>query len=304
MSVRHPSMLVLTFALLGCRPVPATVDVDPASAPADAPQVFVEAEHDEAAGDRPAAGYAPISADYAELYACWFESPYEYMFELRGEPLIVDGRRFGMMMAGISGILYYGDFNECAGRLSGQQPRSYSDYGPIEALAGVSATVPSSLEFDAVNPEFVAWARRELLPPPDQLIAGLPVQMAYDRVFQRFFRAMAESYAWLAETYPIDAEASDYLAATRAGAYGVEWLERRYAAIPIQDAYADGTMMTGQMAAGFWLRRTLDGSAAACWHALREVVERYDATWYAELGQAYPKGMGALAQLADPHPPK
>ena len=292
-------MLGLLGFTLACRPVSALVEQTPEPAESPAP-VFVESEQAKTKVEPRSSEWNPISADYAELYACWFESPYEYMFELRGEPLRVHGRNYGMMMAGIKGLLYYGDFNECAGRLSGQAPRSYSDLGPIEALAGVPATVPSNFEFDAVNPEFVSWARRELLPPPDQMIAGLPVQMAYERVFQRFFRVMAESFAWLSEIHGLDVEANDYVDATSKGAYGVEWLDRRYAAIPIQDAYADGTSMTGQMAAGFWLRRTLDGSAPACWHTLRELLERYDAPWLQDLGKAYPSGMSILQQLPDP----
>ena len=290
---------LLTLPLLACRPVPAAIQVDPDEDTQPDPQVFVEADRPQPQ-DGQTQDWPAISADYAGLYACWFESPYEYMFEQRGEPLRVHGRNYGMMTAGIKGLLYYGDFNECAGRLSGQAPRNYSDLGPIEALAGVPATVPSNFEFDAVNPEFVSWARRELLPPPDQMIAGLPVQMAYERVFQRFFRVMAESAAWLIEIHALDVEANDYVDATSKGAYGIEWLERRYAAIPIQDAYADGTSMTGQMAAGFWLRRTLDGSAPVCWHTLRELLERYDAQWLEELGKAYPIGVSRLQQLPDP----
>src|SRR5690606_2538539 len=119
--------------------------------------------------------------------------------------------------------------NTCAGELTGQAPRSYSDIGPIEALAGVPATLPGAqLEFRAVNPEFIAYARRNLLPSPEQTIDGISAQLAYDLVFQRFFRVMAASLLALLETTRIDDETSTYLAATMAGADGIEWLEARY----------------------------------------------------------------------------
>ena len=59
------------------------------------------------------------------LGACWFESPYEYMFS-GAQTVSVSGRSFGSFLAGISGILYYGDLNECFGRITGSPPTSYS----------------------------------------------------------------------------------------------------------------------------------------------------------------------------------
>ena len=67
---------------LGCRPVSAVVEQTPEPAETPAP-VFVESEQAKVKAEPKPGVWAPISADYAELYACWFESPYEYMFELR-----------------------------------------------------------------------------------------------------------------------------------------------------------------------------------------------------------------------------
>jgi hypothetical protein len=300
--MRSRLLPLLALAALSCRKVPATLP-EPAGEPAaedPAPtqtRVFVEAQPDTAETRL----FEPISNELASLYSCWFESPYPYMFEARGEPLEIHGQSYDMLMAGIRGILYYGDFNECAGRLVGQQPRSYSDIGPIEALAGMSATLPSSnLPFRAVNPEIIAWARTQLLPAPQQSIEGVPVQLAYDRVFRRFFRLMGESLFWLLEQGTLASETAPYLSAVDQGRDGLEWLEARYPAIPSHGGSWDGTTMTAPMAAGFWLRRELDGSFAACWHGLREVLERYDANWLGELRASYPQAANALAQIPDP----
>jgi len=281
----------------GCRTVPATVDTGD-DAPSPAPKVFVE---DQARPTPVAPEQTPLAGEYVELYACWFERPYSYMFEDRGPPLEVDGRSYGMLMAGIHGILYYGHLNDCAGRLTGTAPRSYSDLSPLAELAGVPATIDdASLPFAAVNPAFVAWARSELLPPSDQLIVGIPARMAYERVFSRFFRTMATSAVWLAQAHGIDGEAQTYLRDVEAGAHGIDWLEQRYGgSIPIQDASADGTSMTGSMAAGFWLRRELDGSLSICWHTLVDVLARYDEAWLHELETAYAAGFQALSAQPD-----
>jgi hypothetical protein len=206
-----------------------------------------------------------------------------------------------MLMAGIGGILWYGNLNNCAGELTGRQASSYSDIGPIETLAGVPASLPSGFEFAAVNPEFIAYARKNLLPPPDQMIDGVPVQLAYDHVFQRFFRLMAASLLTLLERHDLAGESAQYLTDTSSGVDGIEWLEDRYAgAVAGYDEGWDGTTMTAPMAMGFWLRRHADGSLAASWHGLRDVMDRYDPAWLAEQKARLPKAAAALEQLPDP----
>jgi hypothetical protein len=280
------------LAALSCHRVPATLpDTEPEPT---GRSVFVESQP-----IQDARIVSPLTSEAAALYSCWFEPPYEHMFA--GDPLLIEHRSFGMLMAGIHGILYYGALNECAGRLVGQEPASYSDHAPIGALAGVPVTlVNPSLPFETVNPEIIAWARARLLPSPDQTIEGIPVQVAYDRVFSRFFRLMGESLFYLLESKSIDAEAAAYIRDVELHHVdGVEWLERRYTGIPTHGGSWDGTTLTAPMAAGFWLRRQLDGSLSACWHGLRDVFERYDRAWLDELDARYPNAAGLVAQLPD-----
>jgi hypothetical protein len=280
---------------LSCHRVPATLpDTEPE--PTSRGSVFVESQPSK---DNTPIVFSPLTSEAAALYSCWFEDPYEYMFA--GDPLEVGRRQVGMLMAGIHGILYYGALNECAGRLVGQPPASYSDHDPIGALAGVSVTlVNPKLPFETVNPEIIAWARARLLPSPDQSIEGIPVQIAYDRVFSRFFRLMGESLFYVLDSNSIDAEASTYIQDVELhGVDGIEWLERRYTGIPTHGGSWDGTTLTAPMAAGFWLRRQLDGSLPACWHGLRDVFERYDRAWLAELQGRYPNAASMVAQLPD-----
>lgn len=295
--LRRSSLLLAIPLLLSCRRVPAELpDVEPE--PARTQEVFVEQQPERRA--LPPGSYAPVSAQIEQLYTCWFRNPYSYMFG-GGEGLEVNGGYYGMLMAGIDGILFYGNLNNCAGELTGQRPGWYSDIAPIEALAGVPATLPGTYQFASVNPEFIAYARQHLLPPPDQRIDGVPVQLAYDRVFRRFFRLMTVSLMTLLETTDIALEAKHYVNDTSSGQDGIDWLEARYAGriAGFLEGW-DGTTLTAPMAAGFWLRRYADNSWAASWHGLREVLDRYDAPWLTEQKAQYPKAAAALAQLPDP----
>ncbi|KIG15223.1 hypothetical protein DB30_05767 [Enhygromyxa salina] len=291
-------LAALAMLTLACRTVPATLpEPDTGAATRTSNTVFVESQ------PKPEGGrlFEPLSADAIQVFRCWFTDPYEYMFTYDGEPFEFNDRAFGTFMAGISGILYYGNLNNCVGDIIGEPPRSYSDLQPIERFAGVSATLPnSSLPFETVNPEIIHWARAKLLPAPNQYIDGIPVQLAYDRVFHRFFRVMAVSLFELHQQYAIAAEAQTYLRDTSNGDQGIDWLERRYThSMPAFNGSWDGTTMTTPMAAGFWLRRQLDGSIGPCWHGLRDVLERYDPRWLAEQLNHYPNAQVALAQLPD-----
>lgn len=295
-------MLGMLGALaLACRTVPAALP-EPEARPStrDNGKMFVESQPDPEAGRL----FPPLSEEATQIYRCWFTDPYDYMFSYDGEPFEFNGRDFGTLMAGISGILFYGDLNGCIGDIVGESPRSYKDLRPIERFAGVSATLPnSSLPFDTVNPQIIFWARAQLLPAPMQYIDGVPVQMAYDRVFQRFFHVMAVSLMELHQQYAIAVEAQAYLRDTSSGTQGIDWLESRYgSSMPAFGGSWDGTTMTTPMAAGFWLRRQLDGSIAPCWHGLRDVLERYDPQWLAEQLNRYPNAAAALAQLPDASP--
>jgi hypothetical protein len=288
--------LCAVLAALSCHRVPATLPEPEIGEPSGRGSVFVEAPPTDETRT-----IVPLTSEAAALYSCWFEHPYDYMFGYGGQPLELGHRQFGMMMAGTRGILYYGALNECAGRLVGQQPASYSDNDPIGALAGVPVTlVNPNLPFETVNPEIIAWARARLLPSADQSIEGIPVQLAYDRVFSRFFRLMGESLFYVLDRVAIDVEATTYIRdVEQRGVDGIEWLERRYAGIPGHGGSRDGTTLTAPMAAGFWLRRELDGSLPACWHGLRDVFERYDRAWLDDLRSRYPKAATLIAQLPD-----
>lgn len=288
--------------LLACPSRPSATIELPSTEPTARGEVFVEREPSVDQGRLP----RPVTPEVANLYRCWFREPYDYMFGYSGQSFEVQGRAYGMLMAGIGGLLFYGGLSPCAAEQVGAGDRGWGDATALGELAGVPYQNPSlSLpQFTAVNPQWIVWARKTLLIGPESLIDGYRAQDAYDRVFQRFFRLQTRAAVMLAERGgsldAIDKAARDYLSATDANAYGPEWLDQQYAGlVPEYGEMQDGTTMTAGMAAGFWLRRHVDGTLGVCWHGALEVMEAYDAAWLAEQRANHPKGFEILAGVRD-----
>lgn len=247
-------------------------------------------------------GVHTVEPKVAQLFRCWFRNFHDYMADESRGKLTSGGRSYGMLMAGTAGIMHYNGLDTCAGEI-GNRPRGpWGDLSSLEALAGIpTASKHSGLAFDAVNPEFIAWARETLIPAPGATIEGITIQLAYDEVFSRLFRVMGETALLLHERYDINTEARRYLSDTDAGVEGPEWLEDAYGGTLDQyGADVDGTTMTPALAMGFWLRRSSDGSFAACWYAVHDVLTRYDRRWLDQQRRRYPKGWAAVEALPDP----
>jgi hypothetical protein len=281
-------MPLASLLLASCMSVPADPPPDrqrPAQpqpvAPEPAPVVV------KAAVDSP--GEALMAGGLYQLYSCFFEKPYRHMF--RSSPngnLQIGQRSFGSFEAGVSGIMSYGSLAACAGRLSGTEKRTYSDDGPMAALAGLPLFGPqmgSDQPFGFYNPDLVRWGHSYLLPDPASTIEGVAAQQIYDHVFQRFFRTMAESYVDLAAAGTYAQDQRDYWQMAQAKQQnGIDWLTNRYGGrLRHLDRPADGTAMSVPMAYGFWLRRGIDGTQPELWVGLRKLLERYDGRHYAAL---------------------
>lgn len=249
-------------------------------------------EEPEAPPPAPAGPGSPVEASVVEaMGACWFEKPYSYMFG-PGPGVTVGGKSFGMLQAGIGGILYYGDLNSCFAEQAGTTSKSYSDNAPFGALSGLplhSDQMDDSKPFGYYNPEIVEWGHSHLIPDQDARIGGVPAQEIYDRVFSRFFRMMTESYLYLVDSGSYEREMSEYLSmATQKNLDGIDYLQARFQGkLPQYGGAWDGTTMTPQMAIGFWLRRGLDGTSDELWTGLGKVMKRFDTSWYASLKTTY-----------------
>jgi len=227
----------------------------------------------------------------ATLGACWFRKPYGYMFST-ASPVTVGDRSFGMLLAGINGILYYGDLNQCFAEQMETGVTSYKDNQPFEKMSGLPLYSDQMFEtqpFGFYNPDLVVWGYTNLIPATTDPIAGVPAQTLYTGVFSRFFRMMTESYLHLVISGTYQQEMDAYWdMATSGKKDGIDYLQARYAGVlPDYGGTWDGTTMTPQMAIGFWLRRGQDGTSDELWTGLKKVMLRFDGEWYAGLRSAY-----------------
>lgn len=252
-----------------------------------------QTEREEPRQEEPAGSVAAVLHPDTVLRVgmCWFDQPYSYMFQ--GTGVSIKNKHFGMLMGGISGILYYGDLNTCMAAVHDKKPKSYSDNTPFEEMSGIpvmSDAHDSTKPFGYYNPEIVKWGHENLIPAADASVAGLPVQDIYDKVFSRFFRMMTESYLYLVDSGTYAQEMAAYMdMAEKKSQDGLDWLQARYkSALPAYGAPWDGTTMTPQMAVGFWLRRGLDGTNQELWTGLKKVMKRFDAAWFSSLSKTYP----------------
>lgn len=219
-----------------------------------------------------------------ELYRCWFESPYRYMFDGN------DAER-GMLTAGTRGVVFYGGLARCMGKIAeGSSNRVVGDHAPIEAFIKLKVLVDDTGKFRQFNPDLIRWGHENLIPPPDMDINGLSARDRYHAQFTRLFRLMTEAYLTLNSTMAYQAEWEAYRQAVDGGTDGLDYLTTQFGtALPDYNLAPDGTAMTVPMAFGFWLRRGIDNTEGELWIGLRKVLRLYDPEWYAQVKKRYPK---------------
>ncbi|MBN2533562.1 MAG: right-handed parallel beta-helix repeat-containing protein [Spirochaetales bacterium] len=61
------------------------------------------------------------------------------------------------------------------------------------------------------NPEFISWAGKNLLPEPDDGVFGTTFQQLYDSCYRRFFRVLAETYAYIQDNLDMENEVSSFV---------------------------------------------------------------------------------------------
>lgn len=267
-------------ALAGCV-IHESPPPPPPRAPAEPAAEIAEPEIAEPTSPPPAPSTDPR---LARLYRCWFESPYPYMFA-------GDTPEGGVFVAGMRGIVYYGNLADCMGKMAdGGDYRVVGDHTPIERFTGLEVLVRQNGDLRRFNPALIRWGHENLIPDPATRLGDRTAGERYRDQFQRFFRLMAEAYLRLRTGDTLARELEHYLGAVTRGQDGLDVLEARFAGwLPAYAVAADGTAMTVPMAVGFWLRRANDDTAGELWIGLRKVLLLYDAAFYGELRQRYPE---------------
>jgi hypothetical protein len=222
----------------------------------------------------------------------WWDSPYQYMFERRGNRMLtIKGKRYGEFTAGINGIMSYGGLGEAVALQLQLGKPSFGDLSAIEQLSKLKIYVDrdhSGRSFSRYNPKIVRWGYEHLIPDPKTKVAGHTCQRIYDTIFARFFRLMAASHQHLERGKLWRKEKAAYLKAMRRRRFdGLDYLHKRFAGVLAQhDRARDASSFTVPMAIGFWLRRHDDGTAKELFAGLTRLLELYDRRFLANLRQA------------------
>lgn len=147
------------------------------------------------------------------------------------------------------------------------------------------ASQPDSALF-TINPTFVRWFERELLPTPRQAMCGGTAQMLYDLAFGRAARVFADTYAQLKQR--------GLLGKVSVAELGKNFDESkgRYmsacTAIGTKLAKEDDGFVY-QNACWWWLRRAASRSIDSLAFLMARVVSEYDPPTYTRLRGALPK---------------
>jgi hypothetical protein len=145
-------------------------------------------------------------------------------------------------------------------------------------LAKMAGTVPIIKEspFSFINPKFVEWGIKNLIPEPNDSLAENSFQDLY-AFYAKHFRLYYLTMRWL-ESSPqkLDKELHDYKQAiAKDSLSGGLFLEERYKSIQLRDVVFSH-FFDESIAIGFWLRRYWDGSYNAFKEGLFFLMKKYD----------------------------
>ncbi len=203
--------------------------------------------------------------------------------------LRIKKKEFGTYMAGVRGILFYSNIVDKVAEIqkTARATHDFEDVMPWEKLAGMKVCLQKALSrfgFSKYNPDFLRWARENLIPDPQLEYGGVKFKKIYRTVFRRFFRLMMES-AFLVNGLDIPKETEEYRNAARNAKFdALDYLPRRFPeALSTFRVDADGEKLTPPMAIGFWLRRHMDGTAGELLDGLKAFMKAYDQDWYDSL---------------------
>jgi hypothetical protein len=211
--------------------------------------------------------YSPDSSivcTYDNFFSGWLGNLYDYFDNQAGEITINDSS--------------YGTFPRGVSRAIGYSADEFDSLTGMHTF--LEQTGDDTLPFQKVNPLFIAWAHSTLIPDPSLPFAGYTYQCVYDACFQRFFRLMTHCYLLLQNDLKAPEEIAAYREQfTQNGSFdAVQYLIERYSSRDINDS--DFFYYTVPEAIGFWMRRSMDGSADELWKGLSKLMALYDDSWF------------------------
>ncbi len=187
----------------------------------------------------------------------------------------------------IKSYFLYGDAMECLAEAAGQVRGDFYDISALESLSGIRLDRSGEIDtvcyrgsercytwtgnehFIHVNPEFVTWVRRVFVHEPESPLHDM-AKSIYRNHHKAAVRRAALSYRYL-KTKGLGQESENYRRAMD---------ENRDMLAYLVETYGEDRAYEEALDMGFWLRRTIDGSAPAIHEAMTDMIRVYDREWY------------------------
>jgi|GEM_PF-2385699 len=229
------------------------------------------------------------------ILAAWFTKGNDFMTGKENRIKIM-GKSHGIYYSGFKGLILYGGVTGTAAKITGTNSRDFYSLAPLEILSRQKVFLNSGPVWDTwgnqrapkinrVNPAFISWVFHNMVPYPKQRIGRHTCHEIYQKVFVRFARLLADSYFHLEKNnlltkmryaYESDMKESRFEALT--------WLNERFGHTlkAYRTCGGEASCFTPDMALGFWIRRSIDGTRHQLWEGFSDFMMRYDHHWFSQ----------------------
>lgn len=195
-----------------------------------------------------------------DAYKCWFTNePVDYNFSTDGEVVKILGNKYGKYYYSVFGAVYH--FANC---LRAER----NGYEVLEVISGIEMYTSDykTSGFDYINPEFVKWASNYLIPSAEDDFLDVSLKQVYEIIIREKVRKLDDAYYLIQNEFPNLTE--DYKNNVQNGGQDALDFLSNY----MQDRYD----YEYGWYAGFWARRSIDGSKEELRKALDKILEEYD----------------------------
>lgn len=210
----------------------------------------------------------------------------------------------------IASTMLYSGAMSCVNKSEGVRNTGFYDIGILEKMSGqhidtdnMTDTRCSSYSaqcyragdnkrFVHVNSRFIEWLDSTFVSNTSPSVASLAASV-YSRHYAGSVRRAYQVYDIMNSEYSLNDEARYYELAYKNNTEMLDYLSSKYRET-LSLFFRGDDLDLAVFDAGFWLRRTLDGSVDSVHSLLRGVLTKYDAGWYADYGKQLGNGYSSI----------